>query len=117
MTKPTEGKTMMSKLISVPIYDCELILIRTVDLAEVSKAYNLNVDLSGSGAVTFTDGLEHRQVAVAFEQFHRSLIVHEVVHIVNEIFLYSNVQLDRTNDEPQAYLSQWVYEQIDEFLT
>lgn len=43
-------------------------------------------------------------------------IAHEVVHIVNYIFINNGILLDRHNDEPQAYLTGWVFNEIEKFL-
>ena len=40
------------------------------------------------------------------------LIAHEVVHLVNSVYLTINAQLDRHNDEPQAYLTGWFVKEI-----
>tara|TARA_A100000164_G_C21939621_1_gene789928 strand:+ start:1144 stop:1494 length:351 start_codon:yes stop_codon:yes gene_type:complete len=44
------------------------------------------------------------------------LIAHEAKHLVNEIFIEIGYNLDRENDEPEAYLLMWVVNRIHEFL-
>lgn len=41
-----------------------------------------------------------------------SIIAHETVHLVNAIYVDSGIQLDRHNDEPQAYLTGWFVREI-----
>ena len=45
-----------------------------------------------------------------------SVISHEVVHLVNAVFIEHQIELDLYNDEPQAYLHGWFVKQIDKFL-
>lgn len=40
-------------------------------------------------------------------------ICHEVVHIKNSINAHSGIDHDPDNDEPEAYLSGWLAEQIE----
>ncbi|RIV23617.1 hypothetical protein DYU11_11590 [Fibrisoma montanum] len=40
------------------------------------------------------------------------IIAHETVHIVNHVFKQCGILLDVDNDEPQAYLTGWVANQI-----
>lgn len=108
---------MRSKKIKIPIYQGTLIIIETDDLSEVSNKYN-TPDLSKYGAVTLKDENEYRHYIVAFESdsFSNSLIAHEVVHLINYIFLDCGVELDRVNDEPQAYLTGWLFKKIEKFF-
>ena len=45
-----------------------------------------------------------------------SVIAHEVVHLVNALYIDSGMQLDRHNDEHQAYISGWLTRQIFKVL-
>lgn len=44
------------------------------------------------------------------------VVAHEAVHIVNHIFQQCDIMLDIHNDEPQAYLTGWVVDQITNVL-
>lgn len=39
-------------------------------------------------------------------------IAHEAVHCCNLIFMHKGIRLDRDNDEPQAYLTDWIVKEI-----
>lgn len=108
---------MRTKRIKIPIYKGNLTIIEAKDLNEVSKKYK-TPDLSNYGAVTLRDDTKYREYVVAFEtnSFSSCLIAHEVVHIVNYIYLDCGVELDRVNDEPQAYLTQFLFQQIEKFF-
>lgn len=41
-----------------------------------------------------------------------SVIAHEIVHVVNALYIDSGIQLDRHNDEHQAYLTGWFTAEI-----
>lgn len=108
---------MRSKTIEVPIYGCYLTIIFTKDLNEVVKKYKLSGNWNEFGALTFEDKLKYRHYVVAFtDANHLSNIVHEIVHIKNYIFLGINAKVDIQNDEPEAYLSGWLFDQINNFL-
>ena len=56
------------------------------------------------------------EYVIALKKIEWSIIAHEVVHIVNSIYLKCGIQLDRVNDEPQAYLTGWIINEIDKFV-
>lgn len=45
-----------------------------------------------------------------------SIIVHEVVHLVNHIFMIVGQKGDSDNDELQAYLTQYLFNKIKKIL-
>lgn len=109
---------MKKKIIPIPIYYNELVIIKCEDLNEVAIKYKLG-DVSKFGAFVFTANNKngHTQYIVAFDNnADGSLIAHECVHLVNEIYIDRGIQLDRQNDEPQAYLMGWLFEQCEKFL-
>jgi hypothetical protein len=83
------------------------------DLSSFQKKYK-TADLSAFGAVTMR--LDDRHYAAAFTSDWGANIAHEIVHIVNHIYLDCAMQLDRHNDEPQAYLTGWLFDEIEDFL-
>lgn len=107
---------LRKKVINIPIYGCKLTVIVCNDLKHVAKIYGIKEDISSFGAFTFKDEKKYREYVMALEDDWRSNVVHELVHVVNHIYLDCAMQLDRNNDEPQAYLMGWLYEEIDKFL-
>lgn len=108
---------MKSKVVNIPIYECKLTIIFTKNLSEVAKKYNLEGKWGKYGAFTFEDKSKYRHYVVAFtDPNHLSNIAHEVVHIKNYIFLEINAKVDIHNDEPEAYLTGWLFDQINNFL-
>jgi hypothetical protein len=106
---------MKIKTIKIPIYQCSLTIILDKDLSYVEKIYNTK-SLKDYGAVTMRKPNAFSEYIVAFEYSTGSIIAHEVVHLVNYIFSDRNVELDRFNDEPQAYLTGWLFDEIDNFI-
>lgn len=106
---------MKSKTIRIPIYFGKLTLIYTDNLEKLNEIYDTKIDDSLYDAVVFQP-LNQNKCVLAIKSVDWSVIAHEVVHIVNHIFLQCGIELDRVNDEPQAYLTGWVINEIDKFL-
>ena len=107
---------MKSKTINIPIYCGKLTMIIADNLSFVEKKYKTN-SLQDFGAVTLKDEKKYRHYVVAFtDAKHLSNIAHEIVHIKNYIFLDCAMELDRHNDEPEAYLTGWIFDEIYKFL-
>ena len=110
-------RTLKQKTINIPIYECDLTIIFTKDLSEVAKKYKLEGNWGQFGALTFEDKSKHRHYVVVFtDRNHLSNIAHEIVHIKNYIFLGIGAKIDLHNDEPEAYLTGWLFDQINNFL-
>lgn len=106
---------MKSKEVSIPIYFGKLTMILTNEWEVVNKVYNTKIDDNLYDAVVF-EMKDNDEYIVAIKVIKWSIIAHEVVHIVNAIFLKCGIELDRHNDEPQAYLTGWIFEEINKFL-
>lgn len=107
---------MKKKTIRIPIYECELTMILDKDLSYIQKKYKTRT-LSDYGAVTLKDELRYKHYIVAFtDKSHLSNVAHEIVHIKNFIYIDASMALDMFNDEPEAYLTGWLYQQITDFL-
>jgi hypothetical protein len=105
------------KEVPIPIYFGTLVIIFTDQLENLNPIYKTNIVEDDYDAVVFLDKPDSNKVIVAIKKKDWSVIAHETVHVVNAIFLSCNIQLDRNNDEPQAYLTGWVVNEIDKFLT
>lgn len=106
---------MKQQTINIPIYRAKLTMIFDYDLSFVEKKYKTK-SLKNFGAVTLKDESKDRNYVVAFEYSDGSIIAHEIVHIINYIFLDCGIELDRVNDENQAYLTGWLFDEIYKFL-
>lgn len=106
---------MKIKKINIPIYRSQLTMIFDKDLSYVEKKHKTS-SLQNFGAVTLKDESKYRNYVVAFEYSSGSIIAHEIVHIINYIYLDCGIELDRENDENQAYLTGWLFDEIYDFL-
>lgn len=107
---------MRKKTIRIPIYECDLTIILDKDLSYVQRKYKTK-DLSNFGAVILDDEAGYRHFVVAFtDATHLSNIVHEITHLKNAISICCAWKLDVHSDEPEAYLTGWLFNQINDFL-
>lgn len=110
---------MRTKRIEIPIYYGYLIIVVSDNFTAVAKKYKIQESVEHFGAFFYNfrnkNGIMEFMVCVP-ENVSNHLIAHEVVHIVNGIFIEKGIQLDRHNDEPQAYLTAWIFNEIEKFL-
>lgn len=99
----------------IPIYLGKVTVYVDKDLSYVEKKYKTK-SLSGYGAITMKDESKYRNYVLAFEYIDNSIISHEIVHLINYIYMDCGIELDRLNDEHQAYLSGWLFKEIEKGL-
>ena len=105
---------MKYKRIKVPIYLTDIIVIETIDYKDVNEYFCINIDNNLYDAVVFEDKRDNIILAIKNKKQH--IIVHEIVHIVNIIFKKCLIRLDLENDEPQAYLTGYIFKEINKIL-
>ena len=106
---------MKQKTIDIPIYCGKLTMILDKDLSFIEKKYK-TYPLGDYGAITLKVP-EYRNYVVAFtDAQHLSNIAHEVVHLKNYIFSDCQMKSDSENDEHEAYLTGWLFDEIYKFL-
>jgi hypothetical protein len=106
---------MRETTIDIPIYQCKLTIIIDKDLSYVEEKYKTK-SLKNYGAITMRVPDTFGEYVIAFEYSESSIMAHEVIHLKNYIYDDLSIELDRFNDEPEAYLVGWLVKQIDEFL-
>lgn len=115
------------KVVHVPIYDFKLVIIDTKKVKYVNKFVedkdchlpdNTQDDFLGYSI--FSTYKNHRAVFLIVnskdKEFDDSIIVHETVHCVNAIFQEIHHTPDTENDEPQAYLTHWIFKHAQKFI-
>ena len=115
---------MRKKKIIIPIYPVNFTIIEFETDDELQKMFNdvhfLQEINSFNGGV-----FEYKEhLYVCFRKINEDgksyptpgIIVHESKHLVNEVFNRVGAELDLNNDEPEAYLLQWVFEEIETFF-
>lgn len=103
---------------SIPIYFGYFRIVITKDFEKAVK--KLKVDCKGHNVANysaFTDTDKTKKNISRYSVFlspksNHSVIAHECVHLVNALFLDVNMQLDRHNDEAQAYLTGWFVSEV-----
>lgn len=105
---------MKVRKIKIPLYFGELVVIECKNFSKINERYKTEMTNEWqAGVIRHTTKKGYTQYIVAFlEKPSPQTIAHEAVHIVNHIFADRYVNLDLYNDEPQAYLTGWVVEQI-----
>lgn len=106
---------MINRTFKIPIYQATVTVILDKDLSYVEKKYK-TVSLSNYGAVTMRNDNHFKKYVLAFEYSDSSIIAHEIVHLINYLYLDCGIELDRVNDEHQAYLSGWLFKKIENIL-
>lgn len=111
---------MRKHKIKIPIYFGELILVQDKNFTKISKKLNISENLNNYESFVTTRETNKGQIQyyAVFRKgkIENSIIVHECVHLTNQIFNYTCTQLDINNDEPQAYLTGWLFSQCENFL-
>jgi hypothetical protein len=106
---------MKKTTIDIPIYQCKLTIILDKDLSYMEKEYGTK-PLGDYGAVTMRVPNKFSEYVMGFEYSDGDIIAHEIVHLKNYIYQDAGIELDRYNDEPEAYLTGWLFKQINNFL-
>ncbi len=101
------------KKINIPIFNYKLTII-ILDSWEESKNKSpfQDEDLENTRAITISNNVGGSIVAIL--SGCQSSIVHEAVHIKNNIWKYIGYEPQANNDEIDAYLVTYIYEKIME---
>lgn len=106
--------------INIPIYTGQLVVIVAKNFEKAAKKFNISKirDVSHYEAfVTKRYTKKGTKFIVFFKpEFSMNTLSHEVTHLVNSIFEYHHIKLDDSNDEPQAYLTGWITEEVCKVL-
>ena len=99
-------------IIKVPIFNYTIKLY-IGDTDKVAVKYNCG-DVSDYDAFVFRaiDKRKYSYIAIFREGLKTSILVHEATHLANMILTDIGHKIDGDNDEVQAYLLQWIFEQI-----
>jgi len=104
---------MKKTRISIPLYFQELDIVIVNDFSKLNTFYNTSFSNENYDGFVFNHG---DIIVLVIKRPDWSVICHEIVHVVNEIFIKCNIQLDRNNDEPQAYLTGFIAEEINKII-
>lgn len=102
----------------IPMYFGKLVIVQDKDGKRIAKEYGID-DVEKMAGCCFREEKKSGRtnyVMTIFGKTTPSIIAHEAVHVVNQIFMDRYIKLDLYNDEPQAYLLGWVVEQCHKTL-
>ena len=105
------------KKIKIPVYFGNLILIKVDKLTDINKEYELTLGEDHQACV-FDEMIKgiHNYI-VAFDKTSTDkVIAHECVHLINRLYIDRGIKLDLVNDEHQAYLMGWFFDECQKFL-
>lgn len=106
---------MFVKTIELPIYYAEVVVIID-NWVEANKKFKLELKEGefNSDAITIVDEDRTKEVYILFKSDGLTIgnLCHELVHLINAICISREIELDRNNDEPIAYLSGYLAEEI-----
>ena len=109
-----EKSSTVRKTIKIPIYVGKLIITITDDIEKQARIAGF-FDFKPSLAFVYNI-FDKVYVVLDRKAISNAIVAHETVHIVNKVFQYNGVQLDLENDEPQAYLTSYIFEQIEKVI-
>lgn len=75
---------------------------------DISKCLGLAETIISNGKMVIVIYIANGNLDV--ENF--GTITHEAVHAANDVYEYCGIEADLANDEPQAYLTDWIARQI-----
>ena len=109
---------MKKKAIKIPIYGGVLKIKIVKNWKKLNKKFNCNYTNSVDGCAYYTidkDGVTNFHIEFLGKP-SLGVIVHESVHCVNHIFKSRGVKLDVKKDEHQAYFTEWIFEQVSNYI-
>jgi hypothetical protein len=104
---------MKSKTFKLPIFYGKVTIIKCDSWKEIYEYYDL--DISESIEAFCYKKTEH-DYYICLKTNNLSQIAHEIVHLVNFIYIDSNIRKSRTNDEAEAYLFAYLFKKVVKFL-
>ena len=104
---------MKIKKIKLPIYYGTVTIIYAKKWSEIYDIIGIEVD---ERHAEFCFKKTEHEYYLCFKTKDLPQIAHEIVHLVNFIYLDSNIKKSRTNDEPEAYLFAYLFKKVINFI-
>jgi len=125
MKKKQSSVFFYKKVVKIPMYGGNFIIVFSNDSSRVEKLVNVKeYSLLEFYAYTFHGflhkGYESYCIALNFWNPHANITIgtisHEVLHATNRVLADRGVIPDFENDETTAYLAGWMGDQIQDFM-
>lgn len=108
---------MLVKKFNIPIYDQTMVLViynRKNEKKKVIEKYEVTEDdLDGWAASVLTKG---GFTIFMEDKAPQEKLVHELVHIKNEIYKHIGAKIDHENDEHEAYLMSFLFKKTSKYV-
>ena len=104
---------MKSKTFKLPIFYGKVTIIKCDSWKEIYDIIGIEVD---ERHAEFCYKKTEHDYYICLKTNNLSQIAHEIVHLVNFIYIDSNIRKSRTNDEPEAYLFAYLFKKVVKFL-
>ena len=108
---------MITKKYKTPLYGTKFTIVIYNSNEEFKQKFK-KIEISNFDGAVFYEKDELFIVFSAEKKGYPTpgIIAHEAKHLVNNIFIEISHDLDRYNDEPEAYLLGWIVNRIHELL-
>ena len=109
---------MKEKQVKIPIYGGTFIVKVVDSWKKTNKEFNYKIEKYTEGCAFWSvDDTGSSKFYMVFKGIpSTSTMVHESVHLANSILKYRGIKSSHLNDEAQAYLVEWIFEQAEEFI-
>ena len=98
----------------VPIYDFK---IEVVVFDNISEARNKYPEFMTTGTKACTiEYFDNSRVKIIVPSYKYSSVVHELEHAKNLIWKVKGYKPQEDNDEPDAYLIEYLYDKVDKII-
>ena len=122
--KKKETPYFFKKVVKIPMYGGNFIILFSNDISKVSKVVNAKEELIlYLYAHTFHNFLYggYESFCVCFNfwtdnPITTGTLMHEITHAGNRILLSRYFEPDWTNDEAEAYLKGWLADEVEKFM-
>jgi len=120
MNSKKQLNKIRTKKFKLPIFFNRIKVVICNDFDKIGKRYEFNEKGLNNYGAFYNKKLNKNGILVHYVCFRKNaeidLIVHEIVHLVNGIFLATGIKLNRKNDETQAYITAFLVKKISKFL-
>lgn len=100
-----------NKKIQVPIYNFTIYVTIFDEWEEITKYYIGNKEVEREGFLLINN-IDRNILKLYINSSCPSCIIHEIIHIKNIICDIIDYKPNSENDEPEAYLVQYLYDKI-----
>lgn len=105
----------MKKRVTIPLYGGSFIIHLTENFEKTLVDVGYGGDLECDAAIIY-DSSRNFDIIFKVDRIQHGLIAHESFHLTMRIMKHINKPYDVCNDEPEAYLIQFITSEIYRFI-